>query len=123
MKSDGRMKQEVDINININVQDFRKNIDGNAVAAPLPRASEEKIKSNLSVSQLAFLFRLLHDKGALSVKNQTDILKFISDNFQTPNAPEISTRSLRAKNYSVDLATKESIKLLINKMLGAVDSY
>ncbi len=114
-------KQEVDINININVQNNRKGIEPavNNLRAP----NSEKIKSTLSVSQLAFLYRLMYDAKAISLSNQTDILKFISENFQTANAPDISVRSLRSKYYSVDLATKESLKALLHKITSLIDSY
>ena len=77
------MKKEVDININ--VLDNRKNNENGV--PPVVLGEGKKIKSNLSVSQLAFLYRLLYDVEAISLTNQTDILKFISENFQITNAP------------------------------------
>lgn len=113
-------KQEVDINININVQDNRKSIESNKSVVV---STGEKIKSHLSVSQLALFCRLMYDQEAISVVKQTDILKFIANNFQTQNAPEISARSLRSKYYNIDLTTKEAVKDMLNKMIKTVDNY
>lgn len=117
------MKKEVDININIVVQDYRKNQEVNSIQATSIPTNSPKLKSNISVSQIALFCRLMHDLEAISVKNQTDILKFIASNFYTDNAQEISTRSLRSKYYSVDIATKEAVKLMLNKMVVAIDRY
>lgn len=106
------MKREVDINININVQDSR-----NSSMLTLSPPSFSKIETNLSVSQLAYLFRLLYETGYLKVRNQTDLLKFIANNFTTGNTTEISTRSLRSKYYNIDSATKDSVKELLEKVL------
>jgi len=84
-------------------------------------ASNSKIETNLSVSQLAYLFRLLYETGYLKVRNQTDLLKFISNNFVTGNTTEISTRSLRSKYYNIDSTTRDSIKELLEKMLRLLD--
>lgn len=105
------LKKEVDINININVQDQRisPTLNGNP--------QNTKIETNLSVSQLAYLFRLMYETGYLKVRNQTDLLQFIADNFMTGNTHTISTRSLRSKYYNVDSATRDSVKELLVKVL------
>ena len=105
------MKKEIDINININVQDQR------TPSVLIDNLKQVKIETNLSVSQLAYLFRLMYETGYLKVRNQTDLLKFISDNFKTGNTHTISTRSLRSKYYNVDSATRDSVKELLGKIM------
>ena len=116
-------KQEVEININISVIDPRNSNGKPSNITSADASKTEKIKSNLSVSQLAYFCRLMYESGAIVPKSQTDILKFITDNFHTVNTQEISIRSLRSRYYTVDLATKEAIKALLNKMIKAIDQY
>lgn len=110
------LKKEVDINININVQDSRVIPSIGPINLTL-----EKIETDLSVSQLAYLFRLMYEVGMLKVYNQTDLLKFISINFKTNNTQTISTRSLRSKYYNIDSATRESVKKLLEGLLAKLN--
>jgi hypothetical protein len=111
-------KREVDINININinVQDYRVTSDANHQSA-----NQVKIETDLSVSQLAYLFRLMYEVGMLKVYNQTDLLKFISGYFKTNNTQVISTRSLRSKYYNIDSTTRESVKKLLEALLAKLN--
>jgi len=110
------LKKEVDINININVQDYRT-IPTNGTDS----VTQQKIETDLSVSQLAYLFRLMYEVGMLKVYNQTDLLKFISINFKTNNTQAISTRSLRSKYYNIDSATRDSVKKLLENLLAKLN--
>lgn len=53
---------------------------------------EEKIKflTGLSVAQLTYFFGLLMETEIIKHKNQTDIFRFISENFKTNNSEKIS---------------------------------
>lgn len=103
-------KQEVDINININVNDERG-------LQTLGKSNHFRLETDLSVSQLAYFFKLMYITKGLRVKNQTDILKFISHCFQTSNTSNISFSSLRTKYYNVDTSTRERVKQILQEMI------
>lgn len=110
-------KHQVDINININLEEYRNQFSQQNA---LPAVKSDKLKTSLSVSQLVYAFRVFSEMGLINVKNQTDLFKFISDNFQTPNAEEISLRSLRSKYYTIDLSAKEALRDIVQKMLHKI---
>lgn len=77
-----------------------------------------KIQSGLSVSQLAYFFRLLSDVGIITHSNQSDVMRFISDNFQTAKVKDISLDSIRNKFYNSDESTIEVLKDYSIKILN-----
>lgn len=82
--------------------------------------NEEKIKflTSLSVAQLSYFFGLLMDAGIIKHKNQTDIFRFIADNFKTNNTDKISVDSIKAKYYNVESTTKNAVREKIIELLG-----
>lgn len=113
-------RQIVDINININVDSNQKTT---AKRSELSDDNEpyEKIKTELTVPQLAYIFRLLLDLGIFKQRKRTDIMKFISDNFKTHNVEEISINSLRSKYYTTDEGSKQVIKDILIKMVNQIN--
>lgn len=80
-----------------------------------------KVETDFSVAQLAYLCRIFYDLGYFTNKNQTEMLKVAAHNFKTSNSEEISLKSLKAKYYSVDNSTKESVKKRLLEMLNYVN--
>lgn len=85
----------------------------------LPQVQEVKTKflSTLSVAQLSCFFGLLIETEIIKHKNQTDVLKFVSQNFRTKNTEKISLDSLRVKYYNVESSTKTAIREKIIELL------
>lgn len=77
-----------------------------------------KILSDLTVSELALLFRLLHDTEALPHENQSEYIQFIADSFYTKRAESISYSSLRTKYYSPDETTIKSLNAKMQEMIN-----
>ncbi len=82
-----------------------------------------KIQSDMTVSELALLFRILYDTDALPHDNQSELLQFIADSFYTRRTESISAASLRSKYYSPDNGTIVSLKLQMHKMMAMIDTY
>jgi hypothetical protein len=84
-----------------------------------PQVQEVKTKflSTLSVAQLSCFFGLLIETEIIKHKNQTDVLKFVSQNFRTKNTEKISLDSLRVKYYNVESSTKTAIREKIIELL------
>ncbi|WP_348825520.1 hypothetical protein [Flavobacterium aestuarii] len=83
-------------------------------------SNEEKTKllTGLSVSQLSCFFGLLMETGIIKHKNQTDVFRFISENFKTANTERISVDSIKVKYYNVENTTKNVLREKIIELLG-----
>jgi hypothetical protein len=77
-----------------------------------------KIMSGLSVSQLAHFYKLLFEVGAITNENQSDIIRFLADNFQTAKTKNISIDSLKSKFYYTDESTIEPLRDYVIKILN-----
>lgn len=80
-------------------------------------ASSYKIETSLSVSQTAYLFKLLYQSGIITNKAQTDMLHAVSERFSTQNSSNISYESLYNKYYNVEDRTKEYIQEVVKTLL------
>jgi hypothetical protein len=82
--------------------------------------NEEKIKflTGLSVAQLSYFFGLLMEAGIIKHKNQTDVFRFISENFKTSMTDKISVDSIKVKYYNVESNTKTSVREKIVELIG-----
>jgi hypothetical protein len=81
--------------------------------------NEEKIKflTGLSVAQLSYFFGLLMEVRIIKHKNQTDVFRFISENFKTNNAEKISVDSIKVKYYNVESNTKNAVREKILELI------
>ncbi len=86
---------------------------------PPPEKVQKKIKVNLSVPQLAYLFRLLYDGKPDIFKDlsQSDLFRFIAANFSTKSAPEISPDSVSNHFFTIDRKTAAFWTNHLKKML------
>lgn len=66
-------------------------------AALNPVKPYAKIKTNLSVSQLAFMFRALFDNKIIPASNKTELFKTIAEVFQTKGKDDPSKNSIKNK--------------------------
>jgi len=56
-----------------------------------------KIKTKLTVPQLAYLFRALNDNKLIDVTNKTELFKFIAEAFQTKGSDDLSWNNIKNK--------------------------
>lgn len=83
-----------------------------------PMYSEgQKIDTVFSVSQLAFLIRLMKETGVITNKNQGEVIRFFSRHFSSLQNQNISPESLRIKYYQVERSTVNSVKSILDKMI------
>lgn len=82
-----------------------------------------KIQSGLSVAQLAYFFKLQVDAGIITQKNQSDIFRHITDNYQTSKVHEISLDSVKNKFYNIEQSTIDVIKDKIIDILNQLKSH
>lgn len=60
-----------------------------------PSKPKKKLKTNLTVVEIAYLFRVLYDKKIIDSKYKTHIYKFIAENFSSKEKDDISPKSLK----------------------------
>lgn len=94
------------------------NLDSNEFSLAKEGGAKTKFLSILSVAQLSCFFGLLMETEIIKHKNQTDVLKFVAQNFRTKNVEKISLDSLRVKYYNVETGTKTAIKEKIIELLN-----
>lgn len=58
-------------------------------------AGIDKIKTNLTVTEIALLFRTLHDNKLIEVKNKTDLFQTISKVFSSKKQEDISANTIK----------------------------
>lgn len=87
---------------------------------PTPLVSPtKKLKVNLSVEQLAYLFRLLNDEGLINAESNIEIQDFISKNFETHRVgkhKDISKTKLAGAFSTPEASTAKSWIPILKKM-------
>jgi hypothetical protein len=85
--------------------------------------STMRLKTRLSVSQLAFLIKLLKEGGILDKDNIGEHFNFFATHFYTENTMFISADSLRKKSTDVEFATSQKLKAMLINMLNWVNEH
>lgn len=55
----------------------------------------KKLKTNLTVKEIAYLFRALHYEGIIEARQKTDIFNFIAESFSSKQKEDISGNSIK----------------------------
>lgn len=81
-----------------------------------------KLTSDLSVAQLALLFKLLSESGVITNNNQQEILKSVAHNFSSSKSKNISINSLQNKYYNHDSGTIQTVRFKLIEMLNSLQN-
>jgi hypothetical protein len=79
--------------------------------------SDFRINFNLSVSQVAFLFRTFIEAGVIQNENTAELIRFLTKYVKTKRSESISYESFRIKYYSVEAGTKDAVKKTLQSIL------
>jgi len=79
-----------------------------------------KLKSNLTVAQFAYLFKLLMDEELFEYKHKTDVYKFLAANFETKKSSNISADSVKNHMDSPDVKNIDVVYEKIIHMLQTI---
>lgn len=80
-----------------------------------------KLNLNLSVSQLAYLIKVLLNVGLLQNKNVSELIRFFSNSAATKKSEQVSFESLRIKFYNVESGTKAQVRDIIKCLFDYID--
>ncbi|MBN2166749.1 MAG: hypothetical protein JW717_10765 [Marinilabiliaceae bacterium] len=73
----------------------------------------EKIRTNLSVAQIASLIRQLINTGIVDADNKKSVIRIFTNTVSSKNTKDISIGSLKAKYYSPEASVDDSVKEII----------
>jgi hypothetical protein len=91
----------------------------------VPKAPNNKFKveTNLSVSQIAHLIRVMVDTGVITNKNTLEMLRFMADHISSKKTPSIAHESFRRQFYDAKDPAPAVVKNEIIKMLNQSQKY
>jgi len=79
------------------LQDFKKGFIGSFAdfSTSTQEETKSKLKTNLTVKQLAYFFRALNNEGIIESKHKTDIFNFIAESFSSKQKDDVSVNSIK----------------------------
>ena len=92
------------------------------VSPQLPAKEITAIETSLSVSQLAFLIKILIEKGIIKNQSYRNLTQMTAQYFKTKNTDVISPESLRLKAYAPDRAAVSNVKDTLLILLNHINS-
>ena len=84
----------------------------------IEKESEFKVKTILSVPQLAYSIRLLKDTGIITNENKSELIRFFSKNFSSAHAESISSYSFKGNYFRFERAAVTHVQSVLNKLLS-----
>lgn len=82
-----------------------------------------KMETILPVSQLGILLQLIHNSGAIRLKNKTAFIEFFAQHLVTKDKEKISGKNLRNSYYNIDSKSVPFIKDLLYAMLKQLREF
>jgi len=96
----------------------KNNVHANPVELP-----KQKIRSSLSVDQLALILRSADDLKILVSRSLNAIFKTVVPYLSTPRRENISYDSMRSKSYSAETRDKDIVIGILNQMIDKIEEY
>ncbi|MBA3647263.1 MAG: hypothetical protein H0W62_01735 [Chitinophagales bacterium] len=82
-----------------------------------------KVKTDLTVAQLGYLFRSLKKQGAIHFKSDTEATNFAADFFSSEKTENISPEQARKKSYVPTIKDLSGLNDLLNNMRNEILSH
>lgn len=80
-----------------------------------------RIKTEMSVSQLAYLVKLLVDIKIIQNQNISDVMRFFAKFFQAKRLERISYESFRVRFYNAEDGTKRSVRSILLSLVDHIN--
>lgn len=85
--------------------------------------SKEKVRSILSVDQMALILRAADDLRVIMARSLNSVFKDIVPYLSTPYQEDISYDSMRSKSYSAEIRDKEIVTETLRQMIKKINEY
>ncbi len=90
---------------------------------PVSQIKETKpLETSLSVPQLAFIIKLLVNKGIIKNQSYRNLSQIAAQSFKTNNAEKISAESLRIKSHSPDRSSVSKVKEVLITLVNHINT-
>ncbi len=87
------------------------------------QVEKQKIKSKLSVDQMALILRAADDMRIITARSLSSVFKNIAPHLSSPYQEEISYDSMRSKAYSAELRDKEIAIQSLQQLIDKIKEY
>jgi hypothetical protein len=84
---------------------------------------KNKIRSTLSVDQLALILRAADDTRTIIARSLSSVFKSLAPHLATTQKEDISFDSMRSKSYSAELRDKEVVIQMLRQMIDKIKDY
>lgn len=81
----------------------------------------EKLQANMSVAELACLFKVMSDSGLIKIPNYKEFFQSVVSTYRTKQSPTISAESFRTKFYSSEPGIKKTVKQYIITLMNQIN--
>lgn len=81
-----------------------------------------KLKTDASVSQLAYLLRVFIETHFLQNKNTSDLMRFFTRSFQSKRLDSISYESFRVRYYNPEQGARKGVRSILLKMVDYINN-
>ncbi len=80
-----------------------------------------KIQFEMSVAQIAYLIKIFIETRIINTNNITGLLRFLSKFLVSKRTESFTYDSFRTKFYNVESSTKQSVKIILLKMVDHIE--
>lgn len=94
----------------------------NGVPIGQKRQNDIKIKTALSVTELAVFIKLFIKNGLIINGSQIEVIRFIAEHYTSKKTEEISEESLRSKFHGPDPAAVDAVKEILIEFVNLLNS-
>ncbi|HRE68175.1 MAG TPA: hypothetical protein PLM56_09235 [Cyclobacteriaceae bacterium] len=84
----------------------------------MENVNDFKVKTALSVPQLAYSIRLLREAGIITNENQSELIRFFAKFFSSTHYENISAESLKSKYYKFESSAVVHIQGVLTKLMN-----
>jgi len=79
-----------------------------------------KLIFDMSVANLAFLFKLFIETGIIQNKNASEVIRFLTKFVKTKKSETVSYESFRIKYYNTESGTKDAVKKILQSLVNSI---
>ena len=113
---------DVELIYKLLIQSLEAKSEAEAKSLKLAKKSGYSLQTDLTVAEIGYLFHLMVKTGVVQVlsRKNPDLIRWITENFQSKSRTVIQPTSLRNKYFSPDLAALDNWESILNDWLQMI---
>lgn len=104
-------------------RNFHKTKEDTRVTTKEDNGTQQKIKSSLTVDQLALIFRAAYDNGIIISPSMNQLFRTIVPYLATSERQDLSYSSMRSKSYNAEIKDKDTTVAVLQELIAAIKDY